>query len=151
MHRYRLTDTQTNRWKQKPKKIQNCCQCWSTRYLVSVLSTRCGWRHPKGLIVASYCKIKIIIIIKNFNQKSNKNSTFITFICQCQVSFQSQKKTQKTRKTILVDKQNFTINLITELLTYVVSGPQRMTQWAKALQFNQKVLFKTHQAFCQSQ
>ena len=49
-------------------------------------------------------------------------------------------KKQETWKTILVDKQNFTINLITELLTYVVSSLQRVAYWVKALQLNQKVL-----------
>ena len=41
---------------------------------------------------------------------------------------------------ILVDQQNFTINLTTELLTYIVSGLQTVAWWAKALQLNQKVL-----------
>ena len=35
-----------------------------------------------------------------------------------------EKKTQKTWKMILVDQQNFAINLTTELLTYIVSGLQ---------------------------
>ena len=39
-----------------------CYQCWSPRYRVSVLSTKCGGCHPKGLIVASLYKIIIIII-----------------------------------------------------------------------------------------
>ena len=41
---------------------------------------------------------------------------------------------------ILVNQQNFTTNLITELLTYIVSGLPRVALWAKALQLNQKVL-----------
>ena len=41
---------------------------------------------------------------------------------------------------ILINQQNFTTNLITELLAYIVSGLQRVTLWAKALQLNQKVL-----------
>ena len=56
-----LTEMKTNRWTQKQKKIfknQHCCQCWSPRYRVSVLSTKCGGCHPKGLIVASSYKIK---------------------------------------------------------------------------------------------
>ena len=48
---------------------------------------------------------------------------------------------------ILVNQQNITTNLITELLkhiiellTYVVSDLQRMASWAKVLKLNQKVL-----------
>ena len=48
---------------------------------------------------------------------------------------------------ILVNQQNFTTNLITELLThitelltYMASGLQEMAVWAKALKLNQKVL-----------
>ena len=47
---------------------------------------------------------------------------------------------RKPEKMILVNQQNFTTNLITELLTYMVSGLQRMALWAKALKLNQKVL-----------
>ena len=54
----------TKKWKSKKTNIV-CCQCWSPRYRASVLSTKCGGCHPKGLIVASSYKIKqrIIIII----------------------------------------------------------------------------------------
>ena len=38
--------------KEKNLKNQHCCQCWSPRYWVSVLYSRCGGYHPKGLIVA---------------------------------------------------------------------------------------------------
>ena len=38
---------------------------------VSVLSTKCGGLHPKGLIVASSCKIKQIII------------AILALMCQC--------------------------------------------------------------------
>ena len=48
---------------------------------------------------------------------------------------------------ILVNQQNFTTNLITELLThitellsYMVSGLEKMVLWAKTLKLNQKVL-----------
>ena len=65
----KLTEMKTSRWTQEQKKIfknQHCCQCWSPRYRVSVLSTKCGGYHPKGLIVASSYKIKKNINI-NFN------------------------------------------------------------------------------------
>ena len=64
----RCTDTKTD-WhirqqmdtkKKQNLKHQHCCQCCSPRYWVSVLSTRCGDCHPKGLIVASEYKIIII-------------------------------------------------------------------------------------------
>ena len=48
--------TQANSWhkkEKKSKKQQHYCQCWSQRYWVSVLSTRCGGCYPKGFIVAS--------------------------------------------------------------------------------------------------
>ena len=38
---------------------------------VSVLSTKCGGCHPKGLIVASSHKIKQIIILKFIYAKAN--------------------------------------------------------------------------------
>ena len=46
---YKCTDPQNR----KNLKNQHCCQCWSPRYLVSVLSNRYGGCHLKGLIVAS--------------------------------------------------------------------------------------------------
>ena len=55
-HRRTLTNIKTNRWTKKSKNLKNqhcCCQCWAPKYRVSVLSTRCGGYHPKGLIVAS--------------------------------------------------------------------------------------------------
>ena len=52
-----------------------------------------------------------------------------------------EKNPQKNWKTILVDQQNFTNNLTTELLTSIVSGLQRVAYWAKVLQLNQKVLY----------
>ena len=72
-------DTKT----EKVLKNQHCCQCWSPRYRVSVLSTKCGGCHPKGLIVASSYKIKIII-------------TILTLMCQCQFSFLVDKKKKST-------------------------------------------------------
>ena len=63
----KLTDMTTYRWSQKQrKKIKK-----PTLSLVnagplgrvSVLSTKCGGRHAKGLIVASSYKVKQIIII----------------------------------------------------------------------------------------
>ena len=50
--------------KTKKKKTNTVSgQCWSPIYRVSLLSTNCGGCHPKGLIVASLYKIKIIITI----------------------------------------------------------------------------------------
>ena len=46
---------------------------------VSVLSTKCGGCHPKGLIVASSYKIK-------------NNNNNINLMCQCQFSFSLDKK-----------------------------------------------------------
>ena len=66
----KLTDMKTYRWIQKQRKK------FKTTTLsvvnagpldrVSVLSTKCGGCHPKGLIVASSHKIKQIIIILKF-------------------------------------------------------------------------------------
>ena len=46
---------------------------------------------------------------------------------QVQVLFLVLEEKTESLKNDLVDKQNFTINLIAELLTYVVSGLQRVT------------------------
>ena len=74
--------------KKENLKYQHCCQCWSPRYWVSVLSTRCGGCHPKGLIVHCCQLIQDKTIInKNFNKNNNKNSTSITFIWQCHCPF----------------------------------------------------------------
>ena len=71
----KLTDMKTYRWTQKQrKKIKK-----PTLSLVnagppdrvSVLSTKCGGCHPKGLIVASSHKIKQIIIFKLIYAKAN--------------------------------------------------------------------------------
>ena len=49
-----LTHRQTDGQKKKENlKDQHCCKWWFPRYWVSVLSTRCGGCHPKGLIVPS--------------------------------------------------------------------------------------------------
>ena len=64
----------TGKQRQNLKKpITVCCQFWSPRYRLSVLSTKCGAHYPKVLIVASSQKIKQIIII-----------TILTLICQSQ-------------------------------------------------------------------
>ena len=60
-------DKQMDTKTEKIFKNQHCCQCWSPRYRVSVLSTKCGGCHPKGLIVASSYKIKKNHININFN------------------------------------------------------------------------------------
>ena len=70
------------KWKSK-KTSTVCCQYWSPRYIVFVLSSRCGGCYPKGIIVASSYKIKQIIIIITIIGIS----TNITFICQIQFSF----------------------------------------------------------------
>ena len=72
--RKKLTDMKTNSWTQKQRKIFKktnnvCYQCWSPRYIVSVLSTKCGGCHPKGLIVASLYKIKIMITTLLFTRQ----------------------------------------------------------------------------------
>ena len=56
----KLSEMKTNRWTQKQKKSlkSNTCQFWSPRNRVSVLFTKCGGCHPKGLMVASSYKIK---------------------------------------------------------------------------------------------
>ena len=62
----KLTGMKTYRWTQKQRKKKTNTvsgQCWSPIYRVSLLSTNCGGCHPKGLIVASLYKIKIIITI----------------------------------------------------------------------------------------
>ena len=70
-----LTDMKTYRWTQKQrKKIKK-----PTLSLVnagppdrvSVLSTKCGECHPKGLIVASSHKIKQIILLKFIYAKAH--------------------------------------------------------------------------------
>ena len=60
-------DTKTNKKSSKTNRV--CCQCWYSRYRVSVLSTKCGVYHPKGLIVASLNKITIIIITLFFTRQ----------------------------------------------------------------------------------
>ena len=48
------TDSQTDKHKiEKKLKNQHCCQCWSPKYWISVLSTRYGRCHHKGFIVSS--------------------------------------------------------------------------------------------------
>ena len=64
----------TNSWTQKQRKIFKkpnnvFYQCWSPGYIVSVLFTKCGGCHPKGLIVASSYKIKIMITIFLFTRQ----------------------------------------------------------------------------------
>ena len=53
----------------KKKNLQKNKQCLSPRYIVSVLSTKCGGSHPKGLIVASLYKIRIMIAILLFTRQ----------------------------------------------------------------------------------
>ena len=56
----KLTETKTNRWTQKQKKSlkTNTDVNAGPPDRVSVLSTKCGGCHLKGLIVASSYKIK---------------------------------------------------------------------------------------------
>ena len=71
----KLTDMKTYRWTQKQRKkfkkptlsLVNA----GPPDRVSVLSTKCGGCHPKGLIVASSHKIKLIIILKFIYAKAN--------------------------------------------------------------------------------
>ena len=80
----KLTDIKTYRWTQKQrKKIKK-----PTLSLVnagppdraSVLSTKCGGCHPKGLIVASSYKVKQIIIIILVLLDKNKNQLKLLFL-----------------------------------------------------------------------
>ena len=70
----KLTDMKTYRWTQKQnKKFKKPTLSLVNAGLpdrVSVLSTKCGGCHPKGLIVASSHKIKQIIL-KLLNAKAD--------------------------------------------------------------------------------
>ena len=79
----KLTDMKTYRWTQNQrKKIKK-----STLSLVndgpsdrvSVLSTKCGGCHPKGLIVASSYKVKQIILIILVFLDKNENQLKLLF------------------------------------------------------------------------
>ena len=106
----------TNSWTQKQRKIFKktnnvCYQCWSPRYIVSVLSTKFGGCHPKGLIVASLYKIKKIMIIvllftRQFSFLAGKKKT---------INWNSQ-KTWKICKFWFTCRKN-----LKELLAYLVS------------------------------
>ena len=91
-HGYRLTDALANLWTQKCKNLKktaiSVCQCWSPRYRVSVLSTRCEGCHPKGLIVTSSYKIKQTITIITITRISTNK----TFLGQFQLSLYLKKK-----------------------------------------------------------
>ena len=61
-----LTWRQSFGHKNKEKSFKSntvCYHCWSPRYKVSALSTKCGVYHPKGLIAASLYQIIITLII----------------------------------------------------------------------------------------
>ena len=76
-------DTKT----EKVLKNQHCCQCWSPRYRVSLLYTKCGRCHPKGLIVASSYKIKnnnninfnVSVAILLFTRQEIKSTEFLFY------------------------------------------------------------------------
>ena len=55
LYRHRLSVKQMESWTQNRKnlKSKHCCQCWPPTYWVSILSSRCGGCHPKGLIFAT--------------------------------------------------------------------------------------------------
>ena len=63
----KLTDMKTYRWTQKQNKNKKnptlSLANAGPPNRVSVLSTKCGGCHPKGLIFASSYKIKQIIIV----------------------------------------------------------------------------------------
>ena len=61
----KLTDMKTYRWAQKQRKKISLVNAGPPDR-VSVLFTKCGACHPKGLIVASSHKIKQIIIKLKF-------------------------------------------------------------------------------------
>ena len=81
----KLTDMKTYRWTQKQrKKIKK-----PTLSLVnagppggvSVLSTKCGGCHPKGLIVASSYKVKQIIVLIIILVLLDKNKNQLKLLC----------------------------------------------------------------------
>ena len=79
----KLTDMKTYRWTQKQRKniskptlsLVNA----GPPDRVSVLSTKCGGCHPKGLIVASSYKVKQIIILILVLLDKNENQLKLLF------------------------------------------------------------------------
>ena len=77
----KLTDIKTYRWTQKQrKKLKNQQSLVNAGPpdRASVLSTKCGGCHPKGLIVASSYKVKQIIILVLLDK--NKNQLKVLFL-----------------------------------------------------------------------
>ena len=77
----KVTHMKANRWtgeqrENLKKRITVCSQSWFPRCRLSVLSTKCGGRSPKVLIVSISQKIKQIIIIIII--------TILTLICLSQ-------------------------------------------------------------------
>ena len=77
----KVTHMKAHRWtgeqyENLKKPITVCSESWSPRYRLSVLSTKCGGRNPKVLIVSISQKIKQIIIIIII--------TILTLICLSQ-------------------------------------------------------------------
>ena len=84
-HEEKQLDTKTRKNLKKTNTV--CYQCWSPRYIVSVSCTKCGGCHPKGLIVASLCKIKIIMITillftRKFSFLLDKNKNHMKLTCK---------------------------------------------------------------------
>ena len=67
----KMTDMKTYGWAQKQRKKFKKTISLLPMPVTSVLSTKCGGYHPKGLIVASSHKIKQIIILKFIYGKAN--------------------------------------------------------------------------------
>ena len=84
-HEDKQLDTKTKKNLKKTNFV--CHQCWPPRYRVSVLPTKCGGCHPKGLIFANSYKIKIIIMI-----------TILLFTRQFSVLLYKKKKSHETHK-----------------------------------------------------
>ena len=65
-------------------------------------------------------------LVQDNNDNKNKNFHQYNFQITVLILLLVKKNPQKTWKMILVNQQNFTTNLITELLRYKVSGLWRV-------------------------
>ena len=98
---HRPTDWLTHRQADEHKKVKICknqhCPLSMVvpQIQISVLSTRYGECHSKGLIVANSYKIK-----QTINIITIRISTNITYICQFQFSFWSNKKNHTNVKKV---------------------------------------------------
>ena len=63
------TNSSTQKQRSSKKPTMSVINAGPPRYIVSALSTKCGGCRPKGLIVASLYKIKIMIAILLFTRQ----------------------------------------------------------------------------------